>query len=109
MHVRVVKMHVPPDKIDGFIQLWQNEMLPTAKAQNGWRGAQLFVDRATGNTRIVGFWETEADARATGNMGGAHVQTQQDIAASLMGERPTVEMEYYEVAGEAWEERAAGT
>jgi len=108
MHVRMLRIQVSPDKIDDFIQLWHNEMLPFAKTQKGWKSARLLVDREAGKTIIIGLWETEADARASGSMRSAHVQRQQAIAASLLGAPPIVEMEYYEVAGDAWEERAVG-
>ena len=36
--------------------------------------------------------------------GSTHVQKQQAMAASLLGAQPEVEMEYYEVAGDAWEQ-----
>ena len=108
MHVRMLRVQVPPEKMDDFIQLWHNEMLPFAKAQKGWKSARLLVDREAGKTVIIGLWETEADARASGNMGSTHVQKQQAMAASLLGAPPVVEMEYYEVAGDAWEEQVVG-
>jgi len=104
----MLRVPVPPDKIDAFIQIWHNEMLPFAKTQKGWHSARLLVDREAGKTVIIGVWETEADARASGNMSSAHVQSQQDMAAKLLGARPAVEMEYYEVAGDAWQELTAG-
>jgi len=108
MHVRMLRVQVPPDKMDDFIQLWHDEMLPFAKGQKGWKGARLLVEREAGKTLIMGLWETEADARASGNMASPHVQKQQAMAATLLGGRPAVEMEYFEVAGDAWQEQAAG-
>ena len=108
MHVRMLRVQVPPEKMDAFIQLWHDEMLPFARTQKGWKSARLLVDREAGKTLIIGLWETEADARASGNMQDTHVQQQQAIAARLLGARPVVEMEYYEVAGDAWEEKALG-
>src|ERR1700752_4150574 len=108
MHVRMLRVQVPPEKMDDFIQLWHNQMLPFAKTQKGWKGARLLVDRAKGQTLIMGLWETEADARASGNMASPHVKEQQAMAATVLGAPPAVEMEYFEVAGDAWEEQAAG-
>ena len=48
----------------------------------GWHSARLLVDREAGKTVIIGLWETEADARASGNMGSAHVQSQPGRTAS---------------------------
>lgn len=77
-------------------------MLPFAQSQKGWKGAQLLVNHAAGDTIIIGMWETEADARASGNMGGPHVQEQRSMAASLLGAPPEINMEYYEIAGDTW-------
>jgi len=108
VYVRMLRVQVPPEKIDAFIQIWQDEMLPFAKSQKGWKSARLLVDRAAGKTMIMGVWETEADARESGNMQSPHVKKQQAMAASLLGAPPAVEMEYFEVAGDAWEEQSFG-
>lgn len=101
MYVRMLRVQVPSEKIDQFIQIWRDQMLPFAQAQQGWKSAQLLVNREEGQTMIIGYWETEADARATGDMGGAHVGKQRAMASELLGAPPEIAMEYYEVAGEA--------
>ena len=101
MYARMFSIHVTPDKVDEFIQLWQNSMLPLAQQQPGWKSARLLVDRKTGKTVIIGMWETEADAVASGVASGAHFQEQQAILRTLVADPPAMEMAHYEVAGEA--------
>jgi heme-degrading monooxygenase HmoA len=84
--------------MDEFIQVWHNSMLPTAQAQKGWNSARLLVDRETGKVIVVGFWETEADALASG-AGSAYAEKQRDFLGSLAIVPPAIE--HYEVAGEA--------
>jgi heme-degrading monooxygenase HmoA len=94
-------IHVTPDKVDELIQLWQNSMLPLAQEQKGWKSAQLLVDRKSGKTIIIGMWETEEDAVASGRVGGAHYEEQHAILRTLMADPPAMEMAHYELAGEA--------
>ena len=108
MYVRMLRVQVPSEKMDDFIQMWHNQMLPFAKTQKGWKSARLLVDRDAGKTIIMGLWDTEADARASGDLNSPHVRQQQTMAATILGAPPKVEMEYYEVAGDAWEEQAVG-
>jgi heme-degrading monooxygenase HmoA len=101
MYARMFSIHVSPDKVDDLIQLWQNSMLPLAQAQKGWKSAQLLVDRETGKTVIIGMWETEADAVASGVVGGAHYEEQHAILRTLVADPPAMEMAHYELAGAA--------
>jgi heme-degrading monooxygenase HmoA len=98
MYARLFTVQVSPDRLDEFIQVWHHAMLPTAQAQKGWNSARLLVDRETGKVIVVGFWETEADALASG-AGSAYAEKQRELLGSLATAPPV--MEHYEVAGEA--------
>ena len=98
MHARLFSIQVFPEKMDEFIQLWHNAMLPAAKEQKGWKSARLLVDRKTSKVIVIGLWETEADALASGT-GSAHAEKQRAILGSLLTAPPVVE--HYEVAGDA--------
>ncbi len=98
MHARLFTAQVAPEKMDEFIQLWHNAMLPTNKEEKGWKSARLLVDRQTGKVLIVSLWETQADATASGT-GSAQGQKIHGIIGHLLAGRPAVE--YYELAGEA--------
>jgi len=98
MYARLFSVQVAPDKLDEFIALWHNAMLPAAKEQVGWKSARLLVDRKTGKAVVAGIWETEADAMAT-STGSSYAQGQLARLSSLLTAPPVIE--HYEVAGEA--------
>ena len=87
-----------PEKVDAFARLWHEEMLPAARLQQGWQSARLFVERKSGKVAVVGLWETEADALATG-AGSAWADKIAGMLRSLLVAPPVVEQ--YEVAGDA--------
>jgi heme-degrading monooxygenase HmoA len=98
MYARLFTIQVNLERVDEFVQLWHSAMLPTAQAQKGWKAARLLVDRGTGKVVVVGFWETEADALASGT-GSAYADKQRAILGDLISTPPVIE--HYEVAGEA--------
>jgi heme-degrading monooxygenase HmoA len=98
MYARTFTVQVSTDKLDDFIRLWHEALLPAARSQAGWKSARLLVDRKTGKAVVVGMWETEADATATGG-GSTYFQGQVNKISSLITAPPVVE--HFEVAGEA--------
>lgn len=98
MYARTFTVQVSADKLDDFIRLWHEAMLPAARQQAGWQSARLLVDRKTGKAVVVGIWATEAQAMATGG-GSSYAQAQVNKISSLITAPPVVE--HYEVAGEA--------
>jgi heme-degrading monooxygenase HmoA len=97
MYGRLFSLQVKPGRMDELITKWNDEMVPVARAQNGWLGARLLVDRATGKAVVVGFWATEADAVASG-AGSQHAERQRALVADLVTGPPVIET--LEVAGE---------
>jgi heme-degrading monooxygenase HmoA len=97
MRARLLIAQVSPEKLDEFIQLWQDEIIPTYKGQQGWNSARLLVDRQTGKAILMSLWETVSEGQASGT---ASVQGQKvhAIIGHLLTGRPVIE--HYEVAGD---------
>lgn len=62
MYARVTVVQGSPDKIEEGIDSFNSAVLPTVKAVDGYRGAFLLVDRASGKGMGITLWESE-DAR----------------------------------------------
>jgi heme-degrading monooxygenase HmoA len=65
MFARVTSAQIHLDKIDKFIEIYKKSVVPAAKAQKGFRGIYLFVDRSTGKGMSIGLWESEEKMIAT--------------------------------------------
>jgi heme-degrading monooxygenase HmoA len=91
-------LQLAPDKVDEFIRLWHDVMVPTARSQKGWKGARLLMDRKTSKAIVVGDWETEADATST-STGSGYADQQRATLAGLITAPPMVE--HYELVGQA--------
>ncbi len=67
MHARLVVVMIKTDKtdkIDDAIRIFRETLVPAAKAQKGYKGGDLLVDRSTGKLISESVWETEADMKA---------------------------------------------
>jgi len=64
MFARLTTAQVPIDRIDRFIKIYEESVVPAAKSQKGYKGIYLFVDRKTGKGVSMGLWESEEDAIA---------------------------------------------
>ncbi len=62
MYARVTSAEIFKEKIDQFIEIYREYVVPAAKQQNGFRGIQLMVDRETGKGMAISYWETEENA-----------------------------------------------
>jgi quinol monooxygenase YgiN len=96
MHARLLTAQVSPGKMDEFIQLWQNEIIPTYKEQPGWNSARLLVDREAGKAILISVWETQEGMAI--NMDGTQGLKVHAIIGHLLTGRPV--LEHYEVAGD---------
>ncbi|TMD38132.1 MAG: hypothetical protein E6I89_07640 [Chloroflexi bacterium] len=54
-----------PEKVDNAIKFVQNQVLPELKAQKGYRGLIMNVDRMTGRSIVSTIWDTLADLEAS--------------------------------------------
>ena len=64
MYVRMVFFEFKPESVGDAIQLFRNGVIPGAKKQKGYRGANFMVDRQTGSAVAMTFWRNEKDALA---------------------------------------------
>lgn len=56
--------HCRPNRCDEVAKQCREDVLPLARAQWGYRGLYLLVDRAFERALVVSLWDTEDDARA---------------------------------------------
>ena len=59
--VRVTTVDGDPDRIDAGIRHFESVVVPSAEDIRGFRGAVLFVDRASGNSLAVTAWGARKD------------------------------------------------
>ena len=52
------------DKIDEVIKIFEENIMPAAKSQKGYRGGYLLTDRDTGKAIAIGLWDSEEDIAA---------------------------------------------
>jgi len=64
MFARLTTAQIPIDRIDIFIKIFEESVVPAAKSQKGYKSIYLSVDRKTGKGVAIGFWESEEDAIA---------------------------------------------
>ncbi|MCK4557078.1 MAG: hypothetical protein KAU47_06130 [Candidatus Aminicenantes bacterium] len=62
MFARLTIFRISPDRVDEGTKLYKESVLPAAREQKGYRGANVMVDRKTGNAVTITLWESEKDA-----------------------------------------------
>jgi heme-degrading monooxygenase HmoA len=60
---RVLRVDVPPDRIDAVVDAYREDVRPIHAEAAGLRQHYVFVNRETGRIEIIGVWES-ADAVA---------------------------------------------
>ncbi len=102
MKAGVVRGKFKAGKLDEVVQVFRGEALPAFGRIRGFKGAQLWVNRETGDSLAVGIYETsEAREQATSVVGESLTK----LAPHLAGARP--ERELYDLAAStAMEARA---
>jgi heme-degrading monooxygenase HmoA len=63
MFARVVTSQMKPDKAEDAVALWQEKLMPMIKGMNGFRGAYLLGDPASGHGLTITLWESKEDAQ----------------------------------------------
>lgn len=94
MFARFTITQVNVNKIDETIKLYEESVVPTAKAQKGFRGITLYTDRKTGKGYSISIWDSEEDAIANEQSG--YYKEQVGRFAEYMTAPPV--QEGYEVA-----------
>jgi len=64
MFARVTSARIYADKIEQFKKIFEENVVPAAKKQKGFKGICLMFDRKTGEGLSIGYWDTEEDALA---------------------------------------------
>ena len=69
MFARFTIVQVKPEKIDETIKLYEESVVPGAKAQQGYQAIYLFTDLNTGKGYSISLWDSEEDAVANEQSG----------------------------------------
>ncbi|UCC41138.1 MAG: antibiotic biosynthesis monooxygenase [Candidatus Aminicenantes bacterium] len=94
MFARLTLAQIKTGRIDQFIKLFEESIVPAAKSQKGYCGAYLLVDSKTGQRVSITLWNSEEDAIA--NEKSRYYQEQ--VAKSLTYYTKPPIREGYEVA-----------
>jgi heme-degrading monooxygenase HmoA len=97
MIARVTTVQVIPDKVAEAANIFNNSVLPAAKAQPGFRTGYLLTDAASGKGMSVTVWDSLADLQA--NEANGFYQEQVAKFAPMLTAPPTREI--YEVGASA--------
>ena len=98
MHARWGSLQVLPGRVDEFVRIFRDSMLPAARAQKGFKGVFMLTIRDSGKVVAASLWESEADARAVETSSGSF-SAQADAVRDIVTEMPVIE--YYEVVVES--------
>lgn len=92
MHARVSTFQASPDGLDAALEQARAEVLPAARALDGFRGMLVLLDRETGRSMAVTLWR-DRDALVASEQAADRLRRE---AAQASGER-IVAVERYEV------------
>jgi heme-degrading monooxygenase HmoA len=56
---------LPPERIDQTVDEFRQQQLPELERQDGYKGVVVMLNRTTGQSAALSFWESEADMRAS--------------------------------------------
>ena len=94
MHARLITSQFKLDKLEEAGQLYRESILPEVRQLPGFNGRLVLVDRSRGKVIAITLWESEADARASGE-GSAFMQASMAKFAPFYAAPPVIEI--YEV------------
>jgi quinol monooxygenase YgiN len=86
---RVVMGKIEPEKHEEAFTIFTDNIIPAAREEEGFRGANLFSNPQNGKFISTTIWKTEEDMIASGNNG--YLKEQLDKVASLLSEPPVIE------------------
>jgi len=64
MIARVTRYQIDVDRIDESIKNFEENVIPAVKLQKGYRNGYLLIDRKTGNSITIAFWDSEENTVA---------------------------------------------
>ena len=94
MHARLMTSQLQLDKLEEASQLYRESLLPEVRQLPGFKGRMVLGDRSKGKVITLTLWESEADARASGE-GSAFMQATVAKFAPFYAAPPVIEI--YEV------------
>jgi hypothetical protein len=100
MHARLVTSQFQLDKLEEALQLYRESILPEVRQLPGFKGRIGLGDRSKGKAIAITLWESEADARASGE-GSAFMQASMAKFAPFYAAPPVIEI--YEAVIEIYE------
>jgi heme-degrading monooxygenase HmoA len=86
---RVIMGKVDPKKHEEAFALFTDDIIPAAKEQQGFRGANLFTNPRTGQFISTTIWKTKEDMISSDNSG--YLKKQLAKVADLFIELPVIE------------------
>jgi heme-degrading monooxygenase HmoA len=101
MFARVTSAEIFKEKIDQFIEIYEEYVVPAAKKQKGFRGVHLLVDRKTGKGMSITYWENEENALA--NEKSLYYQEQVAKFITFFSQQPI--RDGYEVPVHEWRKK----
>jgi heme-degrading monooxygenase HmoA len=64
MNARVVRAKLRAGKLEEAVKIYQNSVIPAAKAQKGYKGKLFFINKDDNKSISITLWETKDDMRA---------------------------------------------
>ena len=89
MHARMISGLINPDKREETIGIFRDDIIPRAKAQDGFKGSLLLADFKTNRFHSITLWETEEDMYA--GESGMYLIEQIESIISHFAAQPTIE------------------
>jgi quinol monooxygenase YgiN len=86
---RVVMGKIEPEKHEEAFAIFTDNIIPAAREQEGFRGANLFSNPQNGKFISTTIWKTEEDVISSDKSG--YLKEQLDKVAKLMTEPPVIE------------------
>jgi heme-degrading monooxygenase HmoA len=86
---RIVMGTIEPDKHEEAFAIFTDNIIPAAREQEGFRGANLFSNPKTGKFISTTIWKTEEDMIASDKNG--YLNGQLEKVVKLMTEPPVIE------------------
>ncbi|MFC1979191.1 hypothetical protein ACFLVP_04310 [Chloroflexota bacterium] len=97
MFARVTEIEIIKDEIDEAIRVYKEEVIPLRHLRKGSRGGYLLVDRETGKSIAITFWESR-EYQGNSDEESQYVVKQKIFKSHLSSDR--VDLGLYEVCTE---------
>ena len=65
MYARLTRFRLKVERVEQSIKIFNESILPAAKNQKGYCGIFLFMNKRTGESTSLSFWDSEADCQAS--------------------------------------------